>query len=219
MARRLSGLNPLAYLGVEARTPPNTYLSTVAPTTSDSKNVYIGDMWIDTGTQNIYVLTSLAAGIADWMLIIGGGGAAVNFITDSGTATEVGGNVNIVGDGNAISTSGSGNTVTISFDSTANLTVNNLTVDGSLTLTGFTNGVLTSNNSGVIGEVTTTNHSLLVGNSSGTITSLGAATNGQIPIGSTGADPVLATITAGSGISVTNGAGSISIQQQVVLAP
>ena len=195
MARRLTGLNPLAYVGVEATTPPNTYLSNTAPTTSDAKNVYIGDMWIDTSTQNIYVLTSLAGGVADWMLIIGGGGATVNFITDSGTATESGGNINILGDGDAISTAGSGNTVTIGFNSSANLTVNNLTVDGMLTLTGFTNGVLTVNNSGVVGEVTTTNHSLLVGNSSGTITSLGSATNGQIPIGSTGADPVLATIT------------------------
>ena len=37
------------------------------------------------------------------------------------------------------------------------------------------------------------------------------ATNGQLPIGSTGADPVLATLTAGTGISITNGAGSITI--------
>jgi len=57
----------------------------------------------------------------------------------------------------------------------------------------------------------TTNHSLLVGNATGSINSLGVATNGQLPIGSTGADPVLATLTAGTGISITNGAGSISI--------
>lgn len=36
-------------------------------------------------------------------------------------------------------------------------------------------------------------------------------TNGQVIIGSTGAFPVANTITAGSGITVTNGAGSISI--------
>jgi hypothetical protein len=57
----------------------------------------------------------------------------------------------------------------------------------------------------------TTNHSLLLGNATGSINSLGVATNGQLPIGSTGADPVLAAITAGTGISVTNGAGSITI--------
>lgn len=36
-------------------------------------------------------------------------------------------------------------------------------------------------------------------------------TNGQVIIGSTGAFPVATTLTAGAGISITNGAGSISI--------
>ena len=40
----------------------------------------------------------------------------------------------------------------------------------------------------------TTNHSLQLGNASGSLTSLGVATNGQLPIGSTGLDPVLATL-------------------------
>lgn len=56
-----------------------------------------------------------------------------------------------------------------------------------------------------------TNHSLLVGAGTATITNLGVATNGQLPIGSTGADPVLATLTAGVGIAITNAAGSITI--------
>lgn len=37
-------------------------------------------------------------------------------------------------------------------------------------------------------------------------------TNGQLFIGSTGLPPVSATLTAGSGITITNGAGSISIE-------
>lgn len=40
---------------------------------------------------------------------------------------------------------------------------------------------------------------------------LGEATNGELPIGSTGNPPVLSTLTAGSNISITNGAGSITI--------
>lgn len=54
-------------------------------------------------------------------------------------------------------------------------------------------------------------HSLLVTNGSSAFTVLGTASNGQIPIGSVGSDPVLATITAGTGISITNGPGSITI--------
>lgn len=72
-------------------------------------------------------------------------------------------------------------------------------------------GVVTANGASAITANTVTNHGILIGGASNAVSSLGVATNGQIPIGSTGVDPVLATITAGSGISVTNGAGSISI--------
>src|SRR5580692_6425864 len=72
-------------------------------------------------------------------------------------------------------------------------------------ITGY-DGVSTFNGS------TMTQHSLLLGGAnSHTINNLGVATNGQLPIGSTGADPTLATLTAGTGVSITNGAGSITI--------
>jgi hypothetical protein len=64
----------------------------------------------------------------------------------------------------------------------------------------------------------TTNHCLQVGNATGSLTSLAAATNGQIPIGSTGADPVLGNITStGQTLVVTNGAGTINVDTQIVL--
>jgi hypothetical protein len=82
------------------------------------------------------------------------------------------------------------------------------------------NNAINLNSTGIIGYdgVSTfngssmTQHSLLLGGAnSHTINNLGVATNGQIPIGSTGADPVLATLTAGVGITVTNGTGTITI--------
>lgn len=54
------------------------------------------------------------------------------------------------------------------------------------------------------------NHNLIVGTGSA-YTALGSATDGQLPIGSTGADPVLATLTSGTGVTIQNGAGSITI--------
>lgn len=75
---------------------------------------------------------------------------------------------------------------------------------GSITAVGSTNTV-------TVQLTGLTNHSLLVGAGSATITNLGVATDGQIPIGSSAADPVLATLTAGTGIGVTNAAGSITI--------
>jgi hypothetical protein len=134
---------------------------------------------------------------------------------DSGSAT--GTTVTLAG-GNNVTTSATGSTVTFNVSGTTNHAVQLGNSSGALTsLTVGTNGqvltgVTSSNpsfsalgtNSGL------TAHSLLLGQGNSAITALGAATNGQIPIGSTSADPVLATITAGSNISITNGAGSIS---------
>jgi hypothetical protein len=56
-----------------------------------------------------------------------------------------------------------------------------------------------------------TANSMLYLNASQLITGLGPATNGQVMIGSTGAAPALATLTAGVGISIANAANSITI--------
>jgi hypothetical protein len=82
------------------------------------------------------------------------------------------------------------------------------------------NNAINLNSTGIIGYDGTstfngssvTQHSILLGGSNvHTINNLGVATNGQLPIGSTSADPVLATLTAGTGVTITNGAGSITI--------
>jgi hypothetical protein len=81
-----------------------------------------------------------------------------------------------------------------------------------ITIAGGNNITTTGSGSTVTVNVSgTTNHTLQIGNGTTSLTSLAAATNGQIPIGSTGADPVIAAITAGTGISVTNGAGTITL--------
>jgi hypothetical protein len=61
------------------------------------------------------------------------------------------------------------------------------------------------------GLATATNSSVLVAGSTGTPVWSSTMTNGQLIIGSTGATPTAATLTAGSGISITNAAGSITI--------
>lgn len=66
-------------------------------------------------------------------------------------------------------------------------------------------------NEGGTGAATFTDGGILLGSGTGAITALGAAANGEIPIGDGTTDPQLATITAGEGIDITNGAGSITI--------
>lgn len=73
-----------------------------------------------------------------------------------------------------------------------------------------TAGIVTYNGTGVFSADTTTTNAVLYGTASNGIGSL-TLTNGQLAIGSTGAAPVAATLTAGTGVSITNGAGSITV--------
>ena len=66
---------------------------------------------------------------------------------------------------------------------------------------------------GGTGVSTFTDNAILVGNVAGDILAIAAATNGQIPIGSTGADPVPGNITSTGGtLTITNGAGTINLE-------
>lgn len=65
---------------------------------------------------------------------------------------------------------------------------------------------------GGTGLVSPTAHSLLVAEGAANMVALGVAADGQIPIGSAGADPVLAVLTGTANqVIVTNGAGSITL--------
>lgn len=71
-------------------------------------------------------------------------------------------------------------------------------------------GIVKYDGAGTFSADTVTNHAVLIGGASNAITSL-PLTNGQLAIGSTGADPSAATLTAGTGVTISNGAGSITI--------
>lgn len=72
-------------------------------------------------------------------------------------------------------------------------------------------GVVGYNGAGVWAASTFSQHSILVGGASNAISSIGPLTDGQLVVGSTGVVPVAATLTAGSGISIANAAGSITL--------
>lgn len=71
-------------------------------------------------------------------------------------------------------------------------------------------GVVTPTNGGT-GVSNPTAHTLPVAEGSSNFNFLGPLTNGQILIGSSGVDPVPANLSAGPGISISNGAGTITI--------
>jgi hypothetical protein len=71
--------------------------------------------------------------------------------------------------------------------------------------------ILYSNGANTVQGLATANSSSLVTTSAGVPIWVGPMTNGQLVIGSTGATPVVGNIAAGPGISVANGAGTITI--------
>ena len=83
-------------------------------------------------------------------------------------------------------------------------------ISGSINLATSVTGTLPVVNGGT-GLATLTSNSLYVGNGTSALTALGVATDGQIPIGRTGLSPVLANLTAGANVTITNGVGTITI--------
>src|SRR5665213_536192 len=83
-------------------------------------------------------------------------------------------------------------------------------------MAGLTNGINSNSVTpleaiqGGTGLSSPTNHGILVGQGSSAVDPI-VLTNGELLIGSTSANPVAAALTAGSGISITPGAGSITI--------
>ncbi len=229
----LNSINPLAYMGVNPKTPPNFLIRSFPPTPFDSKNVQIGALWLSTGNSNppmtpptlndLYVLVALYQGQATWLPFTAGD---LRFLqgNSGGPVPPTPGNlINVVGDGTTVTVVGTPGTSTLtislvgggvaaqSFPTDSGTATPN--GSGVLNVFGDTHNVTTtgSGNTITVGLTGITQHSLQVGGLSNALTQLGVASNGQLPIGSVGADPVLATLTAGSGISIINSPGSITI--------
>ncbi len=64
---------------------------------------------------------------------------------------------------------------------------------------------------GGTGATTLTSHGILLGHGTSAVTAATALTNGQLLVGSTGNDPVPATLIQGANVTITNGAGTITI--------
>jgi len=112
----------------------------------------------------------------------------------------------------SLNSTGAGKTITGDTGGALSPTANNWNILGGTNIdTSGSGSTLTVAVSAPFAATSLTSNSLLLGNGASNISALGAATDGQLPIGSTGNAPVLATLTAGTGISITNGAGSITI--------
>ncbi len=185
MSKRLSGLNPLAYMGVEPNTPPQLVTINRQPNSNDWQGFNLGTFWLNEDTQDLWVLVSVEGNVAVWVLLYpnGGSGTVTQFTTDSGMAVPDGaGNVNVLG-GTNINTN--------AFVSTIEVNLNDsITLVGDLTVSSLGAGVVQTDAGGLFFSDN--------------------GTDGQVLIGG-GTEPQWQTLTEGSGISITNGANSITI--------
>jgi len=228
----MTGLNPPGPLSYEGSLAV-PYVNRPYPPQTSFINFNVPTIYTDTTSKISYILVSKAFGIADWTEI-GGGSSQVSTLTGDtgGPVPPTDGNISILGTPGQINVSGNPGTSTLTLslsgggqavDSFSTTTGGPVTPDsnGNIALTGasstYTNGSVANT---IRTEVQGTNHALFVGRGTNTAaTTLAAATNGQLPIGSNGADPSLATLTAGPGISVTNGAGSITLSTTSATLP
>ena len=99
----------------------------------------------------------------------------------------------------------------ISQGASSNPTFGTVAVAGGGTGATTLTGILTGNGTSAVSASTVTQYAVLVGGASNAVSEVGPLTNGQLIIGSTSNAPSAATLTAGTGISITNAAGSITI--------
>lgn len=168
------------------------------------------------------------------------GSSGIN-ISATGGSTAVSGatGVTVSSTNNAITVSSGTGTVGISTDATNNIVnvgtgagVKTVTV-GSTNTTSATvvqagsggvklgsalypqsttiNRILFSSANNTVSEISAVNQAVMTSSTTGVPSFTSLATNGQVIIGSTAGNPAAATLSAGSGISITNGSNSITI--------
>lgn len=168
-----------------------------APTTADQGT--LGQLWIDTSNDNVYVLGGITSGIKNWEPITAGGLSDITTIAgDTGTAT--GSTVNIIGTTNQITTTGdNASTLTISIPT-------NPVFDGTISSTvGF--------------DLGTTEYAIQVGDAIGGLNSLATGSAGQIlTSGGASADPDWTTATYPSTIDEGDVLIGIGAEQVGVVA-
>lgn len=122
-AQRLNGIFPLSYMGVVPVSPVNFVMDDRDPNINDSKNFYIGDLWLNIGTlpaippttADLWMLVSLIGNNATWINFASGISALQSLTGNSGgpVAPDGADNINVVGDGIGITIVGNPATNTL----------------------------------------------------------------------------------------------------------
>lgn len=226
----ISRFNPTDYTGPTSNLIPIKEFKR-EPLTTDKKYP-IGQFAIlgknpSTGAQgDIWYLSHFdGSGDAIWMqLAVGAGSPGIDTVTsNSGGAVSPDGvgNLDLLGDNtsgiNIVGTPAS-NLQTVSGIQASESQRGTVELATSAETTTGTSTALAVHPAGLNTKLGAQTSNGLIYGQGGAGSNLGAlaeATNGQLPIGSTGNPPTLGTLTAGNGMTITNGAGSITLDADV----
>lgn len=198
---------------------PAPIIAQRAPTTSDI-SYPIGQLWVDEAGDDYYGLVDVTAGVATWNVLASQPGNIDTLTGDSGGAiTPSGGNINLLGTANQITTTGSGHSITWSLPSAitapGSLTTTTTLASGTTLTAGSSLSVTTS---AVIGTTLTATGGLttlaaltqvgttLINASGSAVTTIGTGGTGAVNIGNaTGNTAVTGSLTASTGLVATTG--------------
>lgn len=200
-----------------AATTGDIMYASAANTYNNLPDVAVGSVLLSggVGVAPSYGKVSLSTAITG-VLPVANGGTALSAAPTSGQLLIGNGTgytlAGLTGTTNQVTVTGGAGSITLSTPATfvapgSIASTSSITAATGLTVTA--GGALVS--AGGVTISTLTANSFLYSGTAGLLTSTIAPTNGQLLIGSTGASPVLGTISAGIGISVTPGAGTITI--------
>ena len=216
---RLTGLNPLAYCGVDPSSPPQLLIEDRAPTVNDIARYNIGTLWVTQNPQRIWMLVAIVANDAQWCpLYPAGASGAETFHTDLGDALSVASVINVFG-GTNINTAGAGQDVTVNLDDSVVL-AGALQVDGKTSLLDDVdiNGSLYQDGGTIKfvpiavapGPIT---EGVVTVNQAGELDATKSSDDGKMLISSSAGPALWANITAVDGsLSVGNGPNIIDLQ-------
>jgi hypothetical protein len=167
----------------------------------------------DLDAGNLHIKTAFLDEFGNIDIEIGDGKRSYDlFNTYNGYAVTTGGVLNIYGDSSNIITQGSGNTITVSLSATGTVGKQ------SANLSSLGNGMVSSSSTGLLSSTPTINNAVQIGNTGGTLSSIGLASNGQVLLGATGAAPAFGTLTSNAGtITFTPGANSLNLDTTVAI--
>jgi hypothetical protein len=165
---------------------------------------------VDVAANAAIDVSKLANGSSGQILVAGASSLAYQTMSGDATMASTGA-LTLANSGVSANTYGSASSVPVTTVDAKGRVTGVTDTSIAISASQVTSGTLDVARGGT-GASTLTNHGILVGQGTSAVSTVGPLTNGQLVIGSTGGDPVAASLTGTANqITVTNGVGQITL--------